>query len=66
MTIWAMIETPTAMFDVRAIAAHPRVAVLVMGTNDLAQELRAPLVPAVIRSCRTWRRRCSPPARPAR
>lgn len=42
--IWAMIETPTAIFDVRAIAAHPRVAVLVMGTNDLAKELRAPLV----------------------
>ena len=50
--IWAMIETPTAIFDVRAIAAHPRVATLVMGTNDLAKELRAtqvrgrsPLVP---------------------
>ena len=41
MTIWAMIETPTAIFDVRAIAAHPRVATLVMGTNDLAKELRA-------------------------
>ena len=40
-----MIETPTAIFDVRAIAAHPRVAVLVMGTNDLAKELRAPIVP---------------------
>ena len=48
-----MIETPTAIFDVRAIAAHPRVAVLVMGTNDLAKELRVaascpaahPLVP---------------------
>ncbi|MEX2626836.1 MAG: CoA ester lyase, partial [Ilumatobacteraceae bacterium] len=45
MRIWAMIETPTAIFDVRAIAAHPRVAVLVMGTNDLARELRAELVP---------------------
>lgn len=45
MTIWAMIETPTAIFDVRAIAAHPRVSVLVMGTNDLARELRAGLVP---------------------
>ena len=44
MTIWAMIETPTAIFDVRAIAAHPRVSVLVMGTNDLARELRAGLV----------------------
>ena len=44
MTVWAMIETPTAIFDVRAIAAHPRVSVLVMGTNDLARELRVPLV----------------------
>ena len=43
LKIWAMIETPTAIFDVRAIAAHPRVAVLVMGTNDLARELRSSL-----------------------
>ena len=45
MRIWAMIETPTAIFDVRLIAAHPRVAVLVIGANDLARELRAALVP---------------------
>ena len=44
MTVWAMVETPTAIFDARAIAAHPRVSVLVMGTNDLARELRVPLV----------------------
>jgi citrate lyase subunit beta/citryl-CoA lyase len=44
-TIWAMVETPTAIFDARAIAAHPRVSVLVMGTNDLAKEIGAPLVP---------------------
>ena len=43
MTVWAMIETPTAVLDARQIAAHPRVSVLVMGTNDLARELRAPL-----------------------
>jgi citrate lyase subunit beta / citryl-CoA lyase len=43
LTIWAMIETPTAIFDVRAIAAHPRVSALVMGTNDLARELRSSL-----------------------
>ena len=43
--IWAMIETPTAIFDCREIASHPRVAVLVMGTNDLAKELRAAQVP---------------------
>ena len=43
--IWPMIETPTAILDVREIAAHPRVAVLIMGTNDLAKELRSPIVP---------------------
>jgi citrate lyase subunit beta/citryl-CoA lyase len=56
LKIWAMIETPTAIFDVRAIAAHPRVAVLVMGTNDLAREIRSrlgaadrhPLVPHLV------------------
>ncbi len=46
MTIWCMLETPTAIFDARAICAHPRVAVLVMGTNDLAKELRATQVPS--------------------
>ncbi len=45
VAIWPMIETPAAIFDVRAIAAHPRVTVLIMGTNDLAKELRSPLVP---------------------
>jgi citrate lyase subunit beta/citryl-CoA lyase len=43
--IWAMVETPAAVFSVREIAAHPQVDVLVMGTNDLAKELRAALVP---------------------
>ncbi len=43
MKIWAMIETPTAILDVRALAAHWRVSVLVMGTNDLARELRSML-----------------------
>ena len=52
MSIWAMVETPTAILDIRQIAGHPRVNVLVMGTNDLANELRtgrapdrAPLLP---------------------
>ncbi len=44
MTIWAMIETPTAILDVRSIAAHPRVDCLVLGTNDIYRELRAPMV----------------------
>jgi citrate lyase subunit beta / citryl-CoA lyase len=43
--IWAMIETPAGMFAAREIAAHPQVDALVMGTNDLAKELRAALVP---------------------
>ena len=43
MKIWAMIETPTAILDVRAIVAHWRVSVLVMGTNDLAREVRSSL-----------------------
>jgi citrate lyase subunit beta/citryl-CoA lyase len=43
MKIWAMVETPTAIFDARSLAAHWRVEVLVMGTNDLARELRSSL-----------------------
>ena len=43
--IWAMVETPSAIFSVREIAANTQVDVLVMGTNDLAKELRAALVP---------------------
>ncbi len=43
--LWAMVETPAAVFAVREIAAHPQVDVLVVGTNDLAKELRATLVP---------------------
>ncbi len=43
MRIWAMVETPTAILDVRAIAAHWRVGALVMGTNDLAREIRSRL-----------------------
>jgi citrate lyase subunit beta/citryl-CoA lyase len=40
-----MVETPAAVFAVREIAAHPQVDALVVGTNDLAKELRAALVP---------------------
>jgi citrate lyase subunit beta/citryl-CoA lyase len=43
--IWAMVETPVAIFRAREIAGFDRVSVLVMGTNDLAKELRAQLVP---------------------
>ncbi len=44
--IWAMVETPQAMLHAEEIAASSeRLAVLVMGTNDLAKELRASHVP---------------------
>lgn len=44
--IWAMIETPVAMLHAEEISAcSERLAVLVMGTNDLAKELRAQHVP---------------------
>jgi len=48
--IWAMIETPLAMFNILAIAAEARdsesrLAGLIMGTNDLAKDTRARLVP---------------------
>jgi citrate lyase subunit beta / citryl-CoA lyase len=45
LTIWAMVETPTAIMDIRAIAHHARVNVLVMGNNDLAKELRTGVLP---------------------
>src|SRR6478672_1444120 len=48
--VWAMIETPLAIFNILAIAAEARdsesrLAGLVMGTNDLAKETRAHIVP---------------------
>ena len=43
--IWAMVETPVAVFDIRAITGFDQVEVLVLGTNDLAKELRAALLP---------------------
>ncbi|MEO6318674.1 MAG: CoA ester lyase [Acidimicrobiales bacterium] len=44
--IWAMLETPIAMLSALEIASSSeRLAVLVMGTNDLAKELQAAHVP---------------------
>ena len=40
VAIWAMIETPAGVLAAEAIAAAPRMGGLVMGTNDLAKELR--------------------------
>ncbi len=37
--IWAMMETPQGILNAAAIAAAPRMAGFVMGTNDLAKEL---------------------------
>lgn len=37
--LWAMMETPLGMLNAAAIAAHPRLAGMVMGTNDLAKDL---------------------------
>lgn len=39
--LWAMMETPLGMLNAAAIAAHPRLAGMVMGTNDLAKDLGA-------------------------
>ncbi|MGB8547596.1 MAG: CoA ester lyase [Xanthobacteraceae bacterium] len=48
--IWAMIETPLAIFNAVALAAQARdsedrLGGFVMGTNDLAKETRARIVP---------------------
>ena len=46
MPLWAMIETPMGVLNAREIAsADARVEVLVMGTTDLAKELRVPHTP---------------------
>lgn len=37
--LWAMMETPLAMLSAGAIAADPRLAGMVMGTNDLLKDL---------------------------
>ncbi|MCW8847963.1 MAG: CoA ester lyase [Sedimenticola sp.] len=41
LPIWIMAETPTGILNINAIAAaHPRLEVIVMGTSDLAKEMR--------------------------
>ncbi|AGI69550.1 putative citrate lyase subunit beta [Octadecabacter antarcticus 307] len=37
--IWAMMETPLGILNAAEIAAHPKIAGFVMGTNDLAKDL---------------------------
>ncbi|MEK9672305.1 MAG: CoA ester lyase [Rhodospirillaceae bacterium] len=46
LPIWAMMETPMGMLHAEEIAfAHPRLQCLVMGTSDLAKDLRATHTP---------------------
>ena len=40
LAVWIMVETALAIQRVDALAAHPRVSVLVMGTTDLVTQLR--------------------------
>lgn len=43
LPLWLMAETPACIADAEAIfTAHPRVTVVVMGTSDLAKDLRLP------------------------
>ncbi len=47
LQLWAMIETPRGVMQVDSIAAaDDSLAVLVMGTNDLAKAMRVPQTPA--------------------
>jgi citrate lyase subunit beta/citryl-CoA lyase len=42
MSVWAMMETPKGILRADEIAgAHPRLALFVMGTNDLVKDMRA-------------------------
>jgi citrate lyase beta subunit len=42
MTVWAMMETPKGILRAEEIAgSHPRLALFVMGTNDLVKDMRA-------------------------
>jgi citrate lyase subunit beta/citryl-CoA lyase len=60
--VWAMIETPQAIFNINALAAEAhdsetRLAGFVMGTNDLAKETRARLIPGR-QPMLSWLARC--------
>ena len=41
LPIWAMMETPAGVLNAASIAMHPRLAGLVLGTNDLAKDLNS-------------------------
>jgi citrate lyase subunit beta/citryl-CoA lyase len=47
MAVWAMMETPKGILRAEEIAgSHPRLALFVMGTNDLVKDMRARQTPA--------------------
>jgi (3S)-malyl-CoA thioesterase len=46
--IWAMMESPKGILNAASIAAHPRLAGFVMGTNDLAKDLGTRTRPALM------------------
>ncbi|MDO6588683.1 CoA ester lyase [Loktanella sp. D2R18] len=48
LPIWAMMETPQGILNAASIAAHPRMAGFVLGTNDLAKDLNARGRPAMV------------------
>ena len=65
--VWAMIETPLAIFNILSIAAEAedsesRLSGFVMGTNDLAKDTRARLVPGRA-PMRSWLSTCVAAAR---
>jgi citrate lyase subunit beta / citryl-CoA lyase len=65
--VWAMVETPLAILNAQAIAAvakdvETRLSVFVMGTNDLAKETRARIVPGRA-PMRPWLMTCVAAAR---
>jgi (3S)-malyl-CoA thioesterase len=39
LPLWAMMETPAGILNAAAIAGHPAIGGLVLGTNDLAKDL---------------------------
>lgn len=47
MQVWVMIETPVGVQNIHQItASDPRMTVILMGTTDLAKELRVPHTPS--------------------
>lgn len=68
IAIWAMMETPAAMLAAAEIASAraevPSFSAIVMGTNDLAKETRAKLLPGR-RAFQSWLATCLVAARSA-